>query len=444
MNFAQKFAAIILLIAPVASLRAQTVPVPADVLPWHKQATQALEAANAAEASAVEARAAADAAKAAAADAKAAAAAAKPAVTTAPAPETGSISGPVPTAAVESAVLPSSTQDDPSQTPAAVTESEPQKDAKGRPLLPPAKKLFGAVKVPADLKPRAIGSYAKGCLAGAKPLAVDGPAWQAMRLSRNRNWGHPQLITLLERFASEMKTKENWPGLLIGDIAQPRGGPMLTGHKSHQLGLDADIWYKPMPSTTIPVAERETYEPLLLASDDGTEVIAASWNDGYARLVKRAASYPEVERIFVHPAIKKKFCEVAGTDRGWLAKVRPMWLHNYHFHVRIGCPAGSTSCEKQKPTTGDEGCGKELDDWFKLLTRPPPKPRPPEAKPATPPKPKPEITLAQLPAECRVVLESGQAKPSVAVPAPVPAKKPAVKTAAKSRSAESKIKTEKK
>ncbi len=76
----------------------------------------------------------------------------------------------------------------------------------------PAKKLFGAAKAPAALAARAIGGYAKGCLAGGRALAIDGPAWQAMRLSRNRNWGHPKLIALLERFAKEMQDKEKWPG----------------------------------------------------------------------------------------------------------------------------------------------------------------------------------------------------------------------------------------
>jgi len=278
-------------------------------------------------------------------------------------------------------------------------------------VLTPAKKLFGAAKTAAPLAARAIGSYARGCMAGAKPLAIDAPAWQAMRLSRNRNWGHPKLITLLERFATEMKEKENWPGLLIGDLAQPRGGPMLTGHRSHQLGLDADVWFKPKPEKVLTRAERETHEPLLLAEDKGTEVIAANWNEGFVRLVKRAASYPEVERIFVHPAIKKEFCKAAGTDRGWLLKVRPMWLHNYHFHIRMGCPAGSPSCEKQKdPPKGDDGCGKELNDWLALVSAPP-KPKP---VPAPPPKaPAPEMTLTSLPQECRSVLLAGEAKDSV-------------------------------
>ena len=69
------------------------------------------------------------------------------------------------------------------------------------------------------------------------------------------------------------------------------------------------------------------------------------------KLIKRAASYPQVARIFVHPAIKKALCQMAtqvGKDRAWLGKVRPWWNHHYHFHVRLTCPPGMEGCENQK------------------------------------------------------------------------------------------------
>lgn len=353
------------------------------------------------------------------------AAPAKPAAAPVVAGAAGSASAAPPAAAPAAAPTPAPAAPAaaPSSTGKAVATDAKPAPAKAKAEPVPAKKLFGAVKTAAPLKPRAIGSYAKGCLAGGTSLAIDGPAWQAMRLSRNRNWGHPRLVALLERFATEMKTKDNWPGLLIGDLAQPRGGPMLTGHKSHQIGLDADIWFKPMPATAMTVEEREKVEPLLVAEERGSEVIAANWNPGFTGLIKRAASYPEVERILLHPAIKKKLCETAGTDRAWLHKVRPYWLHNYHFHVRIGCPGGSPSCEAQKPTGSDDGCGKEVEDWLKLVSRPPKA----EPKPAPPPKPaapKRELTIEQLPPDCRVILaaEPGGVTPPAAEAKTKPAK----------------------
>src|SRR5262249_27208544 len=66
-----------------------------------------------------------------------------------------------------------------------------------------AKELFGRKSAPAPLQARTIGFYSKGCLAGAKALPINGKTWQVMRLSRNRNWGHPNLIAFLERLASQ-------------------------------------------------------------------------------------------------------------------------------------------------------------------------------------------------------------------------------------------------
>src|SRR5215204_6436416 len=119
-----------------------------------------------------------------------------------------------------------------------------------------AKDLFGRKPQPANMAARSIGYYTHGCLAGGKALPINGPTWQVMRLSRNRNWGHPELVKFLERFAKKAPSI-GWPGLLVGDMAQPRGGPMLTGHWSHQVGLDADIWLTPMPDRELPRQERE-------------------------------------------------------------------------------------------------------------------------------------------------------------------------------------------
>ena len=70
----------------------------------------------------------------------------------------------------------------------------------------PAKELFGAASGPAAVRegaPRVVGGHARGCLAGAAALPMDGPGWQVMRPSRNRNFGHPRLLAVIERLAAE-------------------------------------------------------------------------------------------------------------------------------------------------------------------------------------------------------------------------------------------------
>ena len=269
----------------------------------------------------------------------------------------------------------------------------------------PAKRLFGSFKRPTTGAARAIGFYSKGCMSGAAQLPLTDPspdpAWQVMRPSRNRNWANPAMVSLVERLARDAKKYDSWNGLLVGDMSQPRGGPMASGHASHQVGLDADVWLTPMPTRILTTAERENMSAKLVVKDRKT-IDNAVWDDAHARLIKRAASYPEVERIFVHPPIKAALCQWATGDRSWLAKVRPYFGHNYHFHIRIACPKDSPTCKPQpvaRPQDGT-GCGKELAWWMGDIPWTKPK-RNPNAPPVKPPPP---LTLSGLPAECRAVV----------------------------------------
>jgi penicillin-insensitive murein endopeptidase len=273
-------------------------------------------------------------------------------------------------------------------SPAALTPAQ---------LKEPAKQLFGAKAQPTSTPARAIGFYAHGCLAGGVPLPVTGKTWQVMRLSRNRNWGHPELITFLERFSAKLPQAAGWPGILVGDMAQPRGGPMITGHASHQIGLDADIWLTPMPPRVLSREERETMSPDMMISAARDDINPQTWTPSVMKVVRAAAEDPLVERIFVNAAIKKALCREAGPDRAWLHKVRPYWGHTHHMHIRLRCPPGSTLCEKQPAPPAGDGCGHALDWWFTPGRLHP-------IPPLIPPKPKPPLLMKDLPAACRQVL----------------------------------------
>lgn len=267
----------------------------------------------------------------------------------------------------------------------------------------PAKQLFGAAKTPADLAVRSIGFYSKGCLAGAEALPINGKTWQAMRLSRNRNWGHPELIAFLERFAAKVPEVSPWPGILVGDMSQPRGGPMLTGHASHQIGLDADIWLTPMPDRRLSAKEREDMPfTSMLKENKFLTVDTKRWTPAHAKLIMLAASYPEVERIFVNPAIKKKLCDTWTGDRSALGKVRPIYGHDAHFHIRMGCPDGATGCKSQAAVGAGDGCDKSLAWWFTDEPWAKPK-KDPNAKPPKPPRP---MQLSDMPKACAAVLQA--------------------------------------
>ena len=259
----------------------------------------------------------------------------------------------------------------------------------------PAKELFGRKLTPFPGPPRPIGSYADGCLAGAVPLPITGPSWQVMRLSRDRNWGTPRLVSFIERLGDNAK-KAGWNGLLIGDMSQPRGGPMISGHASHQIGLDVDIWFTPMPDHVLTREEREFDGAVSMVASDLTDVDAKVWDPTHMAVVRAAAQDPMVTRIFVNAAIKKQMCGEAGSDRDWLAKVRPWWGHAEHFHVRIACPPDDRACKPQPPVPAGDGCGHALDFWFKKSTLHP-------VPPKVPPKP---LTLAGLPAACKQIVRA--------------------------------------
>lgn len=234
-----------------------------------------------------------------------------------------------------------------------------------------------------------IGSAAAGCLSGAVSLAVEGEGYQVLRPSRHRNWGHPSTVRFVHHL-SEVAGQEGMGELLIADMAQPRGGPMPAGHASHQNGLDVDIWFR-LPLRRLGVAELEAPKPVTMVK--AGEVDPAAWTQAQSRLLELAARTPEVERIFVNPAIKQAMCRTApSVDRDWLHKLRPWWGHDEHFHVRLVCPADSPDCEIQKPIPEGDGCGAELVSWL--------------AKPTSPAPPsRPHHQTRPLPNTCEVVLK---------------------------------------
>lgn len=274
--------------------------------------------------------------------------------------------------------------------------------AAGASSAAPVKREFGARAEPARMAPASHGSYAKGCLAGGVELPITGPSWQAMRLERNRNWGRPEMVEFIARLGAAAQGI-GWPGLLVGDVSQPRGGPMTSGHRSHQIGLDADIWMRPGYARELTRAERREVGSFTVTRGDH-QGVNERWTPEHGEVLRAAASDPAVARIFVHAAIKKELCEAtggkqAGADRSWLRKIRPWWGHNAHFHVRLACPAGETGCFDQAPPPPGDGCDATLDWWFSDEARNP-KPDPNAPKP----EPRRELTLADLPPACEEVL----------------------------------------
>lgn len=245
---------------------------------------------------------------------------------------------------------------------------------------------------------RAIGFYTAGCLEGAVSLPAAGPGFELLHLGRRRYFGHPALVEYVRHLAAAASSK-HLPPLLVGDLSQPRGGPTPSDHGSHQSGLDVDIAYtRPQDALLrlLDPAERETVR-FSSVVDLQSQTLNESWQPGIAELLELAASDPAVDRVFVNPVIKRELCEKRAHDEPWLARLRPWWRHDDHFHVRLKCPERSADCRPQAPVPSGDGC-EELAWWFSHEARAAAEqrrriPAPQAAKPR------------RLPARCRQVLQ---------------------------------------
>jgi penicillin-insensitive murein endopeptidase len=231
--------------------------------------------------------------------------------------------------------------------------------------LTPAPRAFDVrwsrVTAPAKGLPLALGLPGAGCVQGGVALPLQGVGWIVARPERHREFGHPSLIAFLRKLAASAR-KEQLGLLVVGDLGQPRGGPTPTGHRSHQSGLDVDLWYEP-PAKAGSLGKTPA-PPSPSVVDLRTGKMLSAWNARAARLVEVAASQPAVDRIFVHPAVKRALCQDKARRGPWLARVRPWWGHQDHFHVRLACPKDSPDCTLPQPLPAGEGCDASLNWWF--------------------------------------------------------------------------------
>jgi len=253
---------------------------------------------------------------------------------------------------------------------------------------------WGQVSTPTAGPPQSIGFYTAGCLQGAQALPLDGPGYEVIRISRNRYWGQPVTLDFIKTLSEKVRAAGQAP-LYIGDIGQPRGGPAVSGHASHQTGLDADIWFERQPGPPLAPAQRENPRLRSLVRADDNGIDDGVFTPQHVTLLRLAAEMPWLDRIFVNKWIKQRLCQTVTGNRAWLNKL-VVWVgHDEHFHVRLHCPPGNPQCQPHAGYYADDGCGEPLDLWF---TRPPVKLPPPDA-PQAPYRPK-------LPAACAAVLKA--------------------------------------
>ncbi|MBO1519507.1 penicillin-insensitive murein endopeptidase [Oceanisphaera pacifica] len=219
--------------------------------------------------------------------------------------------------------------------------------------------VFSAL-LPNTVVAQAVGGYAAGCQFNAQALPPFGPGFYVLRASRERYYGQSSLIEYLQNLGNKLDQAQ-FPAMLVADMAKERGGPFAYGHRSHQSGLDADIWLR-TPPHTIDSRQLETLSAQDMVNHSHY-TLSPHFKDQQRLLIALAAQDPKVSRIFVHPLIKQAMCKAYG-DAPWLSRLRPWFGHSKHIHVRLHCPTGDSHCEPQAPVTPGTGCGSELASWI--------------------------------------------------------------------------------
>jgi penicillin-insensitive murein DD-endopeptidase len=204
-----------------------------------------------------------------------------------------------------------------------------------------------------------VGYYTKGKLSQATSMQRDGKGFVHLFHARNRFWGSQGLIELSEQASAEIA--HLFPGgerLQIGDLSA-EFGDFISGHKSHQNGLDADFAYFRL--------DHHEQDPNDLGGFEESFVVNGKLSNNFDlernwTLIKLMASTGRINRIFVDQVIKLALCRYAlevgdaPMHTETLRRLRPATNHADHLHVRLTCPVTSPKCKSQEEPPKGSGC----------------------------------------------------------------------------------------
>lgn len=174
--------------------------------------------------------------------------------------------------------------------------------------------------------------------------------------SKDRMYGHPSLVLMLERSAKQVgKTARN-AKLVVGDLSAKDGGP-LSGHHSHQSGRDADLAFY-MRDEKGRVVQPKKF--VAFGADgkakDGSGLVfddALNWAlvESFAKDHRAGLAY-----LFISRPLKARLLAYAVKhEKKHIKEVQALFVqpdnaepHDDHFHVRIRCPKGQEDvCKEQ-------------------------------------------------------------------------------------------------
>jgi len=217
---------------------------------------------------------------------------------------------------------------------------------------------------------QAIGFYSKGELKFADKMASESTHHIKLFLPRNRGFGTLMLINIAMEASSILNA--NFPAgerVQFGDMSNKDGG-FLSGHNSHQNGLDVDVSYMRMD-----YREQDQFD---IDGFDENFVIKNILSPNFDMernlfIFKSLVSTNKVNRIFVDQVIKNAICEhvikIGQRElyRETLRRLRHWPNHLNHFHLRLVCPSDSSKCEEQTPPPDGDGCFENYVQSYEAL-----------------------------------------------------------------------------
>jgi penicillin-insensitive murein endopeptidase len=166
--------------------------------------------------------------------------------------------------------------------------------------------------------------------------------------SHERSYGHPALVLMLWRSASDVAKAAPGSVLLIGDLSFQSGGP-ISGHRSHQSGRDADVGFYVVDGTgkRLPSHEYVAFDGAgeaknggpLHFDDERNWMLVESWaRDRRAGLSHIFVSDPLKARLLRFARSRPRFAPYVEQAAALLKQPEKGEAHDDHFHVRITCP----------------------------------------------------------------------------------------------------------
>ena len=243
----------------------------------------------------------------------------------------------------------------------------------------PAKELFGRRPTAGAARgARRSASTPKAASPARVALPINGQTWQVMRLSRNRNWGHPTLVEFLEQLGREGHQ---------GRLARAAGRRHVAAARRPDADRPCQPSGRPRRRHLADADARPRADAARARGNVGHHggrprtARTSIRRSGRRRMPRSSRRRPRTRRSSASSSMRRSRRRSAARPAPiapGCARCGRYWGHDYHFHIRMRCPADSPDCKPQEPVPAGDGCGKELDWWFTdavLHPKPPPPPK---------------------------------------------------------------------